>query len=218
MAYLRTRRVLELAALDRPWVGEAFMRKPKLGPTISPAADWDRAYKEGVYQRLLRSDQRHHHRLLAGLVADVGPNPRVLEIGCGEGAFFDALRPFAPSRYLGVDFSPGAIANAQKRLAGDLEPGKVDFVVGDGKAYPVNEQFDAIIFPECIEYLGDPIALLEHYQTGLAPGGVFGVTQWLGLKPLRIWRRFKAQTEIVDEAVVSASWGGAWQVWTCRLR
>lgn len=218
MAYLRWRRFLELAALDRPWVGETFIRDRHKGPTVSPAEHWNSEYQAGTYRRLLLSDQRHHHRLLAGLVAEHADQPRVLEIGCGEGAFYDTIRPFRPARYLGVDFSAQGVDMARRRLADSLRPGVVDFEVGDGKRYAVDEQFDAIVFPECVEYLGDPIALLEHYAGSLAPGGVFGVTQWLGLTPLRIWRTFKARTEIVDEAVVSAAWGGAWQVWTCRLR
>ncbi|ATQ44580.1 class I SAM-dependent methyltransferase [Caulobacter mirabilis] len=218
MAYLRWRRFLELTSLDHPWVGEMFMRRRNENPAAPDAETWDKAYKEGVYQRLLRSEQRHHHRLLAGLVTEHCARPRILEIGCGEGAFYDAVRPFSPARYLGADFSPQSIDMANARLAGDLSPGKVDFVVGDGRAFVTDEQFDAIVFPECIEYLGDPDELFAHYARNLAPGGLFGVTQWLGLKPLRTWRAIKASTDIVDEAVVNTPWGGAWQVWTCRRR
>ena len=212
MAYLRWRRFLELAALDRPWVGETFMRRAGPGPGARPAAYWDGLHR-GAYDHLLKSDQRHHHRLLAALVAEHVAHPRILDIGCGEGAFYDSLRPFAPAAYLGVDLSPLAISKAGARI----KDAGVRFTVGDGARFEAGEErFDAIVFPECIEYLGDPIALLDHYASFLAPGGVFGVTQWLGLKPLRIWRQVKAATDIVDEAVVSAPWGGAWQVWTCR--
>lgn len=211
MTYLRWRRFLELAALDRPWVGELFMRRGE-GPGARPAQYWN-AMHGGDYDRLLRSDQRHHHRLLAALVCEPTPNPRILDIGCGEGVFHDSLRPFAPSAYLGVDLSDRAIEKAKARV----EDWSARFKVGDGARFDAGEErFDAIVFPECIEYLGDPIALLDHYARYLAPGGLFGVTQWLGLKPLRLWRAIKAHTDIVDEAVVSAPWGGAWQVWTCR--
>ncbi|MDB5430907.1 MAG: methyltransferase type 12 [Caulobacter sp.] len=214
MAYLRWRRFLELAALDHPWVGETFMRRGGAGPGARPAAYWDRLHSGG-YDRLLNSEQRHHHRLLAALVSESVAHPRVLDIGCGEGVFHDSLRPFAPAAYLGVDLSDLAIAKARARIT---DPA-ARFTLGDGARYDAGaERFDAIVFPECIEYLGDPIALLDHYARFLAPGGVFGVTQWLGLKPLRLWRQVKAAADIVDEAVVSAPWGGAWQVWTCKPR
>lgn len=214
MAYLRWRRFLELAAIDRPWVGELFMRRGGDGPRAEPAAHWNATYERGEYERLLRSDQRHHHRLLAAFVAERTPHPRVLDIGCGEGAFYDSLRPFAPARYLGVDLSDVGIGRARARVK---DPG-VEFAVGDGARFEPEGAFDAIVFPECIEYLGDPAALLAHYGRFLAPGGVFGVTQWLGLRALRIWRQVQAETEILDEAVVSTPWGGAWQVWTCRAK
>ncbi len=212
MAYLRWRRFLELAALDRPWVGETFMRRGGEGPGARPAAYWNGLH-DGEYDRLLKSDQRHHHRLLAALISEAAIQPRVLDIGCGEGVFFDSLRPFAPAAYLGVDVSDLAIAKAKARIADH----GARFTTGDGARYEAgSERFDAIVFPECIEYLGDPIALIDHYARFLAPDGVIGVTQWLGLKPLRIWRAVRDHTEVVDEAVVSAPWGGAWQVWSCR--
>lgn len=45
---------------------------------------------------------------------------------------------------------------------------------------------------------------------------VVGVTQWLSRRPLSPWRPLKTQAGVLDEAVVMAPWGGAWQVWTCR--
>ena len=216
MAYLRGRRLIELLALDRPWIGELFARGGSAG--AAPAETWDGAYRDGRYDRLLDSDRRHHHRLLAALVGEVAPHPRILDIGCGDGAFYRSARALTPRRYLGVDLSPEGVARAQARFADDVSPGKVEFVTGDGAALATDETFDAIVFPDCLEYLGPPEALLAHYAPRLAPGGVFGFTQWLGVKPLRLWRRVRGATEVVDEVVVHAPWGGAWQVWTCRPR
>lgn len=212
MAYLRWRRVIELAALDRPWVGEMFMRRRWARTEDKPPAFWDNEYTSGNYDRLGKSEQRHHLRLLAALIAEHRPNPRVLDIGCGDGAFWRAIRSHSPARYVGVDLSEVAIARSNERYGGE----GAEFVVGDGSCFPTGETFDAIVFPECIEFLGDPLAVLSHYAPNLAPSGVFGVTQWLAVKPLRIWRAVAGATEVVDQAVVSTAWGGAWQVWTCK--
>ena len=220
MTYLRGRRLIELLALDRPWIGELFARGAGAG--AAPAETWDGAYQDGRYDQLLDSDRRHHHRLLAAWVGEIASAPRILDIGCGDGAFYASVRGLDPARYLGVDLSPAGIERARARFAADLSPGsgpgRVEFVVGDGAAFATDEIFDAIVFPDCLEYLGPPEAFLAHYAPRLAPGGVFGFTQWLGVKPLRLWRRVRAATEVVDEVVVHAPWGGAWQVWTCRPR
>ena len=53
---------------------------------------------------------------------------------------------------------------------------------------------------------------IEFQLAALKPGGVIGVTMWLGLRPLRIWRQMQTHCRVVDQAVVHAAWGGAWLV------
>jgi cyclopropane fatty-acyl-phospholipid synthase-like methyltransferase len=186
------------------------MRNRFAKPQLTPAEGWDSEYREGVYDRLLRSDQQHHHRLLAALITEGRTGVDVLEIGCGEGAFWSMLRGRPDVGYHGVDFSKVAIERARKRFAPDAQ--RALFEVGDGQRYSDGRKYDAIVFPEVIEYLGDIPSLLDHYAASLKPGGVIGVTMWLGLRPLRIWRQMKAHCRVVDQAVVHASWGGAWLV------
>lgn len=202
-----------MAALDRPWIGELFVRGRGQTAYDRPAEHWDNEFASGNFDRLSRSDQRHHLRLLAGMIAETYANPKIMEIGCGDGAFHRAIASHAPQRYLGVDLSSVAVERARGRYC---DRAGTEFTVGDGARYETDELFDAVVFPECIEFLGDPVEVLSHYAKNLKPGGLFGVTQWLAAKPLRIWRAIKDTHEIVDEAVVNAAWGGAWQVWTCR--
>ena len=214
MAYLRWRRIRELAALDRPGLAARIGGGKRNG--AAPVERWDGIYRAGQYDGLLAWDRRHQHRLMAGLIAERFEHPRVLEIGCGDGALYESLRLFRPARHLGVDISPEAIARLTARRGAELAPGAVEFVVGDGGRFEPGETFDAILFSDCIEYLGDIEALLAHYARFLAPGGVFGAVQWLSLAPIGLWDEVKARTEILDEALVQAPWGGAWQVWTAR--
>lgn len=211
MGYFRLRRLIELAALDRPWVGELFVRRRYAKDGETSAQEWDGHYAGTAYDRLFRSDQRHHHRLLAALVNEHRPHGKVLEIGCGEGAFYASLRPFAPAGYHGVDFSETGVAAARRRFPAD-KAGHPTFEVGDGRSYEPGEKYDAIVFPECIEHLGEPAPLLSRYRASLNPEGVFGATMWLTTRRLRIWRKIKASCEVLDEAVVAAPWGGAWLV------
>lgn len=211
MSYLRWRRLLELAALDRPALAPLILRKGR--PASPPVRDltetWDAVYKGGAYERLSRSDQRHHHRLLAALVCEARPDPSVLEIGCGEGVFLTSLAAHPYRSYLGVDVSQVAIDGA-RRLHGGAEG--ASFEVGDGAAFVPPGAYDAIVFPECLEYLGEPSAVLAHYRNFLAPGGVIGVSMWLSANAVRLWTRVQALARVRDQAVVLSEWGGGWVV------
>jgi SAM-dependent methyltransferase len=214
MAYLRPRRLMELAVLDRP--GLAPILGSRGGAGAEPAERWDEHYAKGTYDVLTAPERRHHHHLLAGLIADRRPHPRVLEIGCGQGAFYESLRRLSPASYLGTDISPRAIAQAEARFADDVAAGRAAFAVADGATLETEGGFDAVVIADCLEYLGPVRDTLARCARLLAPGGVLGVTQWLAAHPLGLWRELKAAATVLDEAVVLAPWGGAWQVWTCR--
>jgi uncharacterized protein GlcG (DUF336 family) len=216
MAYLRWRRFVELVSLDRPWVGELFMRKRHKPIVPASVEKWDREYREGVYDRLARSDQRHHHRLLAAMIADRWPNPRVLEIGAGEGVLFEAFRAHAPARYVGVDFSAPAVEQGLQHLSAERASGQVELLLGDGRTFRSDETFDVVVFSECIEHLGEVEDLVAHYAPNLKPDGGVGLTMWLALKPLRLWHRLKGLGQVLDEAVVNTPWGGGWLVAVVR--
>ncbi|MBO9710453.1 MAG: heme-binding protein [Caulobacter sp.] len=216
MAYLRWRRFVELASLDRPWVGELFMRKRNKPIVAAPVEKWDREYQEGLYDRLARSEQRHHHRLLAAMIADRWPNPRVLEIGAGEGVLFEAFRAHAPARYVGVDFSAPAVEKGLERLAAERATGQVELLLGDGRTFRTDETFDVVVFSECIEHLGEVEDLVAHYAPNLKSGGGVGLTMWLALKPLRLWHRLKRLGQVLDEAAINTPWGGGWLVSVVR--
>jgi SAM-dependent methyltransferase len=191
------------------------MRKRGKPIVAAPAEKWDAEYQDGLYDRLNRSDQRHHHRLLAAMIADRWPNPRVLEIGAGEGVFYEALRAHRPARYVGVDFSKPAVDLGEVRLAPEIAIGEVKMLLGDGRAFQTDETFDVVVFSECVEHLGEVEHLVAHYAPNLKAGGAIGLTMWLALKPLRLWHRLKGMGEVLDEAVINTPGAGAgWSPWS----
>jgi cyclopropane fatty-acyl-phospholipid synthase-like methyltransferase len=125
------------------------------------------------------------------MIADRWPNPRVLEIGAGEGVFFEALRAHKPARYVGLDFSKPAVDTGAERLAAEIATGQIAMLLGDGRTFKTDETFDVVVFSECIEHLGEVEDLVAHYRPNLAPGGAVGLTMWLALKPLRLWHRLR---------------------------
>ena len=214
MAYLRLRRMLELAGLDRPRLASLLGARADRTPRAAPAAQWDGFYQDGTYDSLLAPERRHHHRLLAGMIAERRPGGRILEIGCGQGAFYQSLRRLDFATYEGSDIAPVAIDQARARFADDVASGRASFSVADGSSLQAAQAYDAVIIADCLEYLGPVRQTLDRVAAMLAPGGVLGVTQWMAPHPLALWRELKPAVTLLDEAVVLAPWGGAWQVWT----
>ncbi len=91
---------------------------------------------------------------------------RVLDMACGEGYGSEVLSRSA-ARVLGVDANPEAHEHARLRYERQnlrFERGMVENH-GDAGAY------DAVVFLQTIEHVQDPVAVLGHFRSLLAPGG-----------------------------------------------
>ena len=93
---------------------------------------------------------------------------RVLDVGCGGGAFGAALKAERGIQVMGVELFPDAAARAAERLD------EVAIANLDGATeLPFDEAaFDAITFGDVLEHLRDPQELLRTARRYLAPGGV----------------------------------------------
>lgn len=92
------------------------------------------------------------------------PDGRVLDVGCGDGAYLKLLRSLGWSTAIGVDPDPTAVQRA--RAAGlDVRLGTLDDVELPAKS------FDAITLNHSIEHVHDPVGLLRQCRRLLAPGG-----------------------------------------------
>lgn len=91
----------------------------------------------------------------------------ILEFGCGEGNFGNALKLRNNAEVWGLEIEEDAAKIAQQKLH------KV--VVGDAllklNDLPDN-YFDAIIFNDVLEHLNDPYTVLEKLRSKLSPTGV----------------------------------------------
>ncbi|MDQ3073261.1 MAG: bifunctional class I SAM-dependent methyltransferase/glycosyltransferase family 2 protein [Bacteroidota bacterium] len=77
----------------------------------------------------------------------------VLEIGCGTG---ELLGHISAKKKVGIDYSPGMIAEAQRQFPG------VEFHVMDAKNIDLGEKFDLIIISNLIGYLDDIEAVFQQ--------------------------------------------------------
>jgi SAM-dependent methyltransferase len=92
---------------------------------------------------------------------------RVVDMACGEGYGSELLSRSAAS-VVGVDGNPEAHEHARLRYVRQ----NLAFERGLVELYGEPRAFDAVVFLQTIEHVQDPAAVLEHFRTILAPGGV----------------------------------------------
>lgn len=99
--------------------------------------------------------------------AQLQPDNRILEIGCGPGTWTKLLSPIV-REMVAIDLSAGMIQQAKDYV----NEGRVRFLQGDFLTYDfVGERFDRIISVRVLEYFVDPAAVLAKCFQLLNPGG-----------------------------------------------
>ena len=76
---------------------------------------WEEQYRRGSWDFMRRLDEVARYSVIAGYLHHLKPGGSVLDVGSGEGLLADHLRPLGYSRFLGVDLSEAAIAQAAGR-------------------------------------------------------------------------------------------------------
>lgn len=126
-------------------------------------------YQTAAYYRDRGMDAvevRRDDRLRAwALRARLGPG-RLLDVGCGTGAFLAAARE-AGFEVVGTELSRVAAETARGRFGIDVRVGP--FV---GKQFGGGERFDVITMIHVLEHMRDPAATLATARRLLVPGGV----------------------------------------------
>jgi methionine biosynthesis protein MetW len=110
---------------------------------------------------------------------------RVLDVGCGAGAFGAALREERGIEVMGLELSPDAAARARERLDAVVEAN-----LDDLEDLPFErDSFDAIVIGDVLEHLRDPHRLLHTLRPWLTDGGALvcsipNVAHWSVVLPL----------------------------------
>lgn len=146
----------------------AGVRDGRLAPTLSSLAEVaSRVHHEQLWQSLPAGRAPADFALRSRfLLARVRAGERVLDVGCGEGAFaLELLR--AGARVTAVDVAQEPLARAAGMGAGlDLR-----LVPAEGPWELPDAEFDVVWAGEVIEHVADTAAWLSEVRRVLRPGG-----------------------------------------------
>jgi ubiquinone/menaquinone biosynthesis C-methylase UbiE len=127
-------------------------------------------------QAVLSSLESHILPLVPGLTDQLAKGIRMLDVGCGSGRVLNRLAEQYPnSRFIGMDLSPEAIANAcgetaQKNLR------NTEFIIRDLSDFhetAESEAFDFITTFDAIHDQGKPLNVLKGIHRALKAEGVY---------------------------------------------
>jgi SAM-dependent methyltransferase len=114
----------------------------------------------------------------------IGPQGRILDVGCGDGGLLAALRDRGSYDLYGVELDPGAAEYARGR----------GFRVHNGDISDANlpaGTFDLIRMGHVIEHFREPLRALQYAHTLLRPGGIlYGETPNIDCLDFRLFQRY----------------------------
>lgn len=135
----------------------------------------------------------------------VSEGDKVLDVGCGDGRFYEAIRDRHVD-YTGLDFSGGLLDVARKRYP------KLSFLERNVVDFRADERFDVIVSVAALHHLPSPatrLKALENLHSALRDDGTFAFTVW----DLWQWRYVPRFLRATLRMVVSRggeSWKDLW--------
>lgn len=121
---------------------------------------------------LTKSELFDRERKSLGIIKDVLPKGKFLDVGCGLGFFMDHLNKVNPKLQIhGVDYSTYNLKQAKKRLPFTFKRCNIE----DGIPYE-DKFFDMVYAAEFIEHIVDPDYFIEESYRILKPGGYILIT------------------------------------------
>jgi SAM-dependent methyltransferase len=115
-------------------------------------------------------------------VAELGPEQRVLDLGCGNGLIAEYLSDHTGVHVTGLDYIPRAIEQARQRTASKAD--RMEFVVGDiNRLELVESAFDVALSIDTMYFSEDYAATISELKTALRPRGRMAIFFSYGREP-----------------------------------
>lgn len=170
------------------WVASAVVTPFLQAIAPSTFGDWltDRRARRpsGPEARTFYADPIYHRPNFELLLDRLrpGPSDRLLEVGCGGGAFLQQVLARG-GRAVGVDHSPEMVRLARETNREAIRAGRLEVLEAEGSRLPVPDgAFTIAMSTGAFGFLPRPLKTLQEMHRALAPGGrvaVFGGTKEL---------------------------------------
>lgn len=161
-------------------------------------------FSEGQFGLVYKVRRKLEAKRLLASCRTLGPEARILDIGCGDGFHLELLREFGPSGWTleGVDASPRAVEAARRRGLRVHHGPVQELALPEGR-------YDLALLIATIEHVDDPPGVLCAVGRLLRPGGrvivvtdnagspdasLFRGRHWGGYHFPRHWNLFTAST------------------------
>lgn len=112
---------------------------------------------------------------MAKVIGESGPVETALDVCCGTGAAMRYLRPLCTERLVGLDFSAGMLAEAERQLEGAPGSAAIELVRGDALALGYDGAFDVVTSVGAFGHVRreDEGRFVAGIARALRPGGRF---------------------------------------------
>ncbi len=167
---------------------------------------FDKQFESGVWEGLKHLPELGRYSVIAGYIGFFFEQPKVLDLGCGEGVLCPRLKY---KSYKGIDFSEVAIQNANQ-----CNYSNATFEVGDLNKLTVDENYDAIVYNESLYYLNQPIEKVMELVPHLNPGGIFifSIVDKHGKENEALWTPLNQSLSLVDRTKIVNNQGHCWTI------
>ncbi len=138
--------------------------------------NYSRHYQAGEVRERLPDDlERLKRDRLPRWLNEVPTSARILDVGCAQGHWLEALRRVGYTHLAGIELSAELLATARARLPEWVQLEQADLREWLRRAPP--ESFDVVFFHDVLEHLPreDTIEVLRGFHRLLAPGGKLSV-------------------------------------------
>lgn len=152
---------------------------------------WDYQYEKGLWDGL-RDKEMERIFVAKEMLGRHVHGGNILEIGCGEGIFFQNIPEDQYRFFEGIDISTIAIEKVKPTA-------KSVFKVADMETYiPSQPRFNAIVFNEVVYYAKNAVLLLNRYVNFLEKDGILLVGMYQSSKSDTIWEQIVKYYKVVE--------------------